>query len=147
VISSTNTKQNKTGEITDYGGYEIKLIRDPEEIINEINRQIDVSDKLSVCTICNGGLQFSYNNFFIDLKRKALGDNYNRIRFVSELDKNNIDIAKKFIDGGIQLRHAKIRKLPPLSFSVTDKQITTTIDMMENGTNFQSLIISVTLII
>lgn len=102
---------------------------------------IEVSNKISVCTICNGGLQFSYNNFFIDLKRKALARG-NSIRFVSELDRNSINIAKVFIDGGIQLRHAKIRKLPPLSFSVTDKQIATTIDMMENGANFQSLIIS-----
>jgi hypothetical protein len=142
VINRLNTNNSTFSKEANYENYDIRVIRNSHEIINEISRQIEASNEISVCTICNGGLEFSYNNFFEKVIAKQNSDGHNGTRFVSELAHNNLEIAKRFTDSGIQLRHARIRKLPPLSFSIIDKQVAITIDTMENGTNFQSLIVS-----
>jgi len=62
------------------------------------------------------------------------------IRYISDINEDNVNLAKIIVDTGIQLRHAKI--LPPMSFAITDKEIATTIEKMENGNQVQSLLIS-----
>ncbi|MFL6473304.1 MAG: sensor histidine kinase, partial [Nitrososphaeraceae archaeon] len=61
-------------------------------------------------------------------------------RYISRIEKDNIDLAKIFLNYGIQIRHVK--NLPPMSFGVSDKEMLATIEKMEGRKKIQSLLIS-----
>jgi hypothetical protein len=56
------------------------------------------------------------------------------IRYISEINKDNVELAKTFVDFGIQLRHAK-NLTTVMSFGLTDKEIAATIEKMEKPFN------------
>jgi two-component system, OmpR family, sensor histidine kinase VicK len=119
-----------------------KVINEPNTIIKEIIRINDISNEMYICATA-GGMQFTYNYFFEVTKR--LLDRYRKgehkgIRYISNIDRDNVDIAKQFLDSGIQLKH--IKNLPPVSFGISDKEIAATIEKMEQGNIVQSLLIS-----
>ncbi|MDF0679930.1 MAG: HAMP domain-containing sensor histidine kinase, partial [Candidatus Nitrosocosmicus sp.] len=64
------------------------------------------------------------------------------IRWVTHLGNNRDDIKliKKFLDLDIEIRH--VRNLPPLFFSVSQKQCVTTVEDIKNGEMFQRIIYS-----
>jgi hypothetical protein len=121
--------------------YEIKIIKNPEEIIKELISLDERSNEVLTCTTA-GGMQLVYTYCF-NVKKKLLDKQkegkHRGIRYISEINKDNIELAKIFVDFGIQLRHAKV--LPLMSFVLTDKEIAATIEKMENGKNTQSLLI------
>jgi hypothetical protein len=127
----------------DFYEYEIKVIRDPPEIVEVINKHIEESSELVVCTICTGGMQFMADNF-LEAKKKVITKQskgeHSGIRYIGDVNRDNLDAAKKFIDAGVQLRHLKMP--PQMSFSISDKQVVTTIDNTEGGSKVQSLLIS-----
>jgi hypothetical protein len=122
--------------------HETKIIENPDEIVKEISRLTANSNQLSTC-LPSGGRQYSYKYFF-DIKKKLLDSQrrgeHNGIRYVTNIDKDNIHIAKIYLESGIQVRH--VRNLPPMSFGVSDKEIAVTIEKMEGGTSIQSLLLS-----
>jgi len=122
--------------------YETRLIDNPADIIKEISAMTEKSEELSTC-LAPGGLQYSYNHFF-ELKKKLIEKqmkgNHKGIRYVSNINSENIDLAKIFLDRGIQLKHVK--NLPPMSFGVSDKQVAATIEKMDGGKMVQSLLVS-----
>lgn len=122
--------------------YETKLIENSDEIIREISTMTEISNELSTC-LTSGGLQYSYNHFF-EIKKKLLEKQkkgeHKGIRYVSTIGRDDVNLAKIFLDSGIQLRHVK--NLPPMSFGVSDKQMAATIEKMEGGRVVQSLLIS-----
>jgi two-component system sensor histidine kinase VicK len=122
--------------------YETKILNDPEEIIKGISRIIASSSELSNC-LTPGGMQYSYNYFF-EIMRKLLEKQkkgeHKGIRCISNINKDNAKLARIFLDAGIQIRHVK--NLPPMSFSVSDKEIAATIEKMEGGKMVQSLLLS-----
>lgn len=122
--------------------YETKVIDNSAEIIHEISKMTENSMELSSC-LAPGGLQYSYNYFF-KIKKKLLEKQkrgkHKGIRYVSILDRDNLDLAKTMLDAGIQIRYVK--NLPPMSFGVSDKQIAATIEKMEGGRVVQSLLVS-----
>jgi signal transduction histidine kinase len=122
--------------------YETRIIENPDEVIREIGRLTASSNKLDTC-LTSGGLQYSHNYFF-DLKKKLL-DKQSRgehkgIRYITNIDNDNLHISKLYLEDGIQIRHMK--NLPPMSFGVSDKEIAVTIEKMEGGRRIQSLLIS-----
>ena len=122
--------------------YETRIIENPDEVIREIGRLTASSNKLDTC-LTSGGLQYSHNYFF-DLKKKLL-DKQSRgehkgIRYITNIDNDNLHISKLYLENGIQIRHMK--NLPPMSFGVSDKEIAVTIEKMEGGRRVQSLLIS-----
>ncbi|MGI8832976.1 MAG: ATP-binding protein [Nitrososphaeraceae archaeon] len=121
---------------------ETKIIENPDEIVWEISRLTANSNQLSTC-LPSGGLHYSYKYFF-DIKKKLLDrqrrGEHNGIRYVTNIDKDNIHVAKIYLESGIQVRH--VRNLPPMSFGVSDKEIAVTIEKMEGGTSIQSLLLS-----
>jgi two-component system sensor histidine kinase VicK len=122
--------------------YETRIIENPDEVIREIGRLTASSNKLDTC-LTSGGLQYSHNYFF-DLKKKLL-DKQSRgehkgIRYITNIDNDNLHISKLYLENGIQIRHMK--NLPPMSFGVSDKEIAVTIEKMEGGRRIQSLLIS-----
>jgi signal transduction histidine kinase len=86
-----------------------------------------------------------YNNYF-DLYAKVL-DKYKKkehkgIRMVTSItDKDNANLIKKFLEIGVQVRHAK--NMPPIDFAVSDKEMIATIEKAEGGEeNIKSLLVS-----
>ena len=122
--------------------HETKIIENPDEIIKEISRLTASSNKLDT-SLLPGGMQFSYEYFF-DIKKKLLEKQqcgkHEGIRYVTNIDKDNIRIAKIYLESGIQIRH--VRNLPPMSFGVSDKEIAVTIEKMEESNRVQSLLMS-----
>jgi two-component system, OmpR family, sensor histidine kinase VicK len=122
--------------------YETRIIENPDDVIKEIGRLTASSNKLDTC-LTSGGLQYSHNYFF-DLKKKLLDKQkrgeHKGIRYITNIDNNNLHISKLYLDYGIQIRHMK--NLPPMSFGVSDKEIAVTIEKMEGGRRVQSLLIS-----
>ena len=88
-------------------------------------------------------MQYSHHYFF-DIKKDLL-DRQNRgehkgIRYVTTIDKENLQLAKVYLESGIQIKHVK--NLPPMSFGVSDKEIAVTIEKMEGGSVVRSLLTS-----
>lgn len=112
----------------------------PQKIIEEITPWILASNELSV-SVTTGGMQFSYDYFF-HAKKKVL-DKYKKgehkgVRFITFIDKDNIDPVKSYLDAGAKINHVK--NLPPMSFGISDKQMLTTLEKMENGKVVQNLL-------
>jgi two-component system, OmpR family, sensor histidine kinase VicK len=122
--------------------HETKIIENSEEIGKEISRLTASSNKLDT-SLPSGGRQYSYKYFF-DIKKKLLdkqrSGEHEGIRYVTNIDKDNIQIVKIYLESGIQIRH--VRNLPPMSFGVSDKEIVVTIEKMEEGKRVQSLLMS-----
>jgi two-component system sensor histidine kinase VicK len=125
--------------VTRYG---TRIIENPDEVIKEIGRLTASSNKLDTC-LTSGGLQYSHKYFF-DIKKKLLDKQrrgeHQGIRYVTNIDKSNLQISKIYLEHGIQIRHVK--NLPPMSFGISDKEIAVTIEKMEGGERVQSLLIS-----
>src|SRR5215212_9976137 len=122
--------------------YETRIIENPDEVIKEIRRLTASSNKLDIC-LTSGGLQYSHVYFF-DLKKKLLDKQrrgeHKGIRYITNIDNENLHISRTYLDYGIQIRHMK--NLPPMSFGVSDKEIAVTIEKMEGGKRIQRLLIS-----
>jgi signal transduction histidine kinase len=122
--------------------YETRIIENPDEVIREIGRLTASSNKLDTC-LTSGGLQYSHKYFF-DIKKKLLDrqkrGEHKGIRYITNIDNDNLYISKLYLEHGIQIRH--IKNLPPMSFGVSDREIAVTIEKMEGGRRVQSLLIS-----
>ena len=122
---------------------ETKIIENnPDEIVRHIAQMTANSNELSTC-LSSGGMQFSHNYFF-DIKKRLLDKQkkgqHKGIRYVTNIDTENVQIVKTYLESGIQVRH--IKNSPPMSFGISDKQIAATIEKMEGGKRVQSLLIS-----
>ena len=62
------------------------------------------------------------------------------VRWVTYIDnkKDDMELIKKFLDIGIEIKH--VRNLPPLYFSVSRKQCVTTVEDVKNGEMYQRII-------
>jgi len=122
--------------------YETRIVEDPDQIIEEISRLTANSNQLVTC-LTPGGMQYSYRYFF-NIKKKLLEKQkkgqHKGIRYISRIEKDNVDLVKIYLTYGIQIKHVK--NLPPMSFGVSDKEMSATIEKMEGGKKIQSLLIS-----
>ncbi|MGC2599169.1 MAG: HAMP domain-containing sensor histidine kinase [Nitrososphaeraceae archaeon] len=122
--------------------YQTRIIEDCEEIIKELGRLSASSNELDTC-LTSGGMQYSYDQFF-EINKKLLQKQkegeHNGIRCISNIERDNVSLAKIFLGAGIRVRHVK--NLPPMSFGVSDKEIAVTIEKMEGGKKVQSLLLS-----
>jgi two-component system sensor histidine kinase VicK len=122
--------------------HETKIIENPDEIIREIYSLTASSNQLDTC-LTSGGMHYSHKYFF-DIKKKLLDKQrrgeHKGLRYVTNINNENVKLAKLYLDSGIQIKH--LNNTPPLSFGVSDKQIALTIEKMEEGNVVQSLLIS-----
>ncbi len=85
-------------------------------------------------------MQFTYNYLFALITKlldRSKEGRHKGIRYLSNINRDNVEIAKILLDSGLQLKH--IKNLPPLSFGVSDKEIGATIEKMEERNLVQSL--------
>ena len=127
-----------------------RLLEKQDEIIKEINRLNNSADRLSICSAF-GGMQMSYKYFFDSYRRivernKRIdnigggGCNDDGLRWIINIDKDNLELAKIFLESGIQVKH--IKNMPPLNFGVSEKEVALTIEKMEDDSVSQSFLIS-----
>ena len=121
-----------------------KILENQNEIYNHLKKSIENSTERYVCSSI-GGMRLVYNNFF-DLykdiiERQKRGEG-NGIKWITHIDnnKNNIEVVKRFLKTGIQVRHTK--NLPSMNFSVDSKSIQATIERMDKGKLMNSLLVS-----
>ena len=62
------------------------------------------------------------------------------IRLIVTIDRNTVDLVKKFVEVGVQVRH--VRNLLPLSFVVTDKEVQASLEDIKGRKMIQSLLTS-----
>lgn len=122
--------------------YKTRIIDNSDEILKQISSLTVESKELCTC-LTPGGMHYSHHYFF-DIKKDLL-DRQNRgehkgIRYVTTIDKENLQLAKAYLESGIQIKHVK--NLPPMSFGVSDKEIAVTIEKMEDGSVVRSLLTS-----
>jgi signal transduction histidine kinase len=121
---------------------EIRVLHDVEEIIKKGKQVLESSVDYFAC-LRIGGLQLVYNNYF-DIFEKIMekyktGD-HDGIRIVTSIGKDNIDLIRAFLKIGVRVRHVK--NLPPIDFSVSDKEIVATILKSDYGELNQNLLVS-----
>jgi two-component system, OmpR family, sensor histidine kinase VicK len=141
--SSAISAEQKIKEIEEgVTRYGTRIIENPDEVIKEIGRLTASSNKLDTC-LTSGGLQYSHKYFF-DIKKRLLDKQrrgeHQGIRYITNIDNNNLHISNLYLEHGIMIRHMK--NLPPMSFGVSDKEIAVTIEKMEGGKRVRSLLIS-----
>ncbi|MGA8404656.1 MAG: ATP-binding protein, partial [Nitrososphaeraceae archaeon] len=99
-------------------------------------------NELSTC-LSSGGLHYSHKYFF-EIKKKLLNrqkkGEHKGIRYITNIDSSNVEIAKLYLAAGIKIKHVK--NLPPMSFGVSDKEMGVTIERMEGGQIINSLLVS-----
>jgi signal transduction histidine kinase len=123
---------------------EIKVLQNVDEILKK-GKDILESSKMFLACSKFGGMRLVYNNYF-DTYVKVMTNKFRKgehegIRWVTSItDKDNADLAKAFLNIGVQIRHAK--NMPPIDFAVSDKEMMATIESMEGGEIAQSLLVS-----
>ncbi|MGA9151657.1 MAG: hypothetical protein WBZ36_13850, partial [Candidatus Nitrosopolaris sp.] len=119
-----------------------RVLEDQDQIINEIRRLNYSSTRLSVCSAF-GGMQMGYKYLFdtymniVDKHQKGEGKG---MRWIINIDKENLNLVKIFLKEGIQIRHVK--NMPPMNFGVSEKEMAATIEKMEGGNMSQSFLFS-----
>ncbi|MGC2574205.1 MAG: ATP-binding protein [Candidatus Nitrosopolaris sp.] len=73
----------------------------------------------------------------VDKHRKGEGKG---MRWIINIDKENLKLVKVFLKAGIQIRH--VGNMPPVNFGVSDKEMAGTIEKMEEGKMSQSFLFS-----
>lgn len=122
--------------------YETKIIDDEAEIVKQIVHLADVSSGISIVSNY-GGMQLIYNKFF-DLYKKVL-EKHNRgegrgIKWVMTINKENIDLVRKFLKLGMKIRHVK--NLIPINFAVGENELNATMSAMVGGKMVENLLTS-----
>ena len=116
IPSEERLKQIQDGVIP----LETKIVDNQDEIINQITRLSEVSSGLSVVSNY-GGMQLTYNNFLklcekiLAKQRRGEGEG---ISWIMRIEKESVNLVKKFLDLGVKIRHFK--NLAPINFAVSN---------------------------
>jgi two-component system sensor histidine kinase VicK len=121
---------------------ETKILDNQDEIIKQIIHLSEVSSGLSVVSNY-GGMQLTYNNFLelckkiLERQRRGEGEG---IRWIMRIEKESVDLVKKFLNLGVEIRHVK--NLAPINFTVSKHGLIATVEEMNGGRMVQNLLTS-----
>ncbi|WP_148685714.1 sensor histidine kinase [Candidatus Nitrosocosmicus hydrocola] len=127
---------------------ETLLIEDPQGIINHcVDYVSSTPNGLSNCSSTesmemvshNKRLFNAYKNRQRNYKKGKIKGSIRWITFI-ENDMKYVDIIRKYLEIGIEVRHCST--LPPMNFGVSDKQIITTLEEIQRNRLFESLLYS-----
>jgi signal transduction histidine kinase len=124
---------------------EIKILEDIGEILKRAKEILNKSTKFLVCSGI-WGMRLVYNNYF-DIFENVM-ERYRRqehqgVRLVTAItDKSSVEVVRKFLNIGVKIRHVK--NMPPIDFSISDKEMIATIQKTESGGEnmIQNLLVS-----
>jgi signal transduction histidine kinase len=121
---------------------EIHVLQNIDDILKKGREILETSTEFVACSKV-GGIRLVYNNYF-DSYQKIMQE-YSRgghkgIRLVSSIDRESLDIVRKFLTIGVQVRHVK--NMPPIDFAVSDREMIATIEKIESGQIIQNLLVS-----
>jgi len=121
---------------------EIHVLQNIDDILKKGREILETSTEFVACSKV-GGIRLVYNNYF-DSYQKIMQE-YSRgghkgIRLVSSIDRESLDIVRKFLAIGVQIRHVK--NMPPIDFAVSDREMIATIEKIESGQIIQNLLVS-----
>jgi signal transduction histidine kinase len=121
---------------------EIHVLQNMDDILKKGKEILESSTEYFACSKA-GGIRLVYNNYF-DSYEKVMQEyskgEHRGIRLVTSIDRESVDIVKKFLSIGVQIRHVK--NMPPIDFAVSDKEMIATIEKMESGQIIQKLLVS-----
>ena len=112
---------------------ETKIVYNQEEIIKHIIHLSEVSSGLSVVSN-HDGVQLPYNTFFelfIKILRKQRRRESEGIRWIMRIEKDSVNVVKKFLNLGIKIRH--VNNLAPINFAVSKHGLITTVEEINEG--------------
>jgi signal transduction histidine kinase len=113
---------------------EIKILEDIDQILKRAKEILNKSAKFLVCSGI-WGLRLAYNNYF-DIYENVM-DRYAKqdhqgVRLVTAItDKNSVELVRKFLNIGVKIKH--IKNMPPIDFSISDKEMIASIQKTEHG--------------
>jgi two-component system sensor histidine kinase VicK len=125
---------------------EIKAVKDPQEILQGTVGLVRRSKQYSVCSV-SAVLLYAHNYSFdtfkeiLELHRSG---KHSGIRWVTNIEDNEdsrlLEVIKTFMELGMQIRH--VTNIPPMSFSISEKETSVTIENMRGGSLNTSAIFS-----
>jgi signal transduction histidine kinase len=122
--------------------YETRVLRDPYEILQETRRMVATSRRYSVSSV-GGGLLYAYNRVldqFELVMERARRRAHEGVRWVTKIDRDSIEIVRRFLDLGVSIRH--VERAPTESFGFSDKEVGVTVSRLEGGSLSSSALFS-----
>ena len=124
-----------------------RILESQDQIIEQIRNLNNSADHLSICSSLSG-MEMSYDLFFDTYrniaskfrKQEEKEGDFNRLRWIINIDKESIKLVKLFLEVGFQIRHVK--NMLPINFGVSDKEVAIRIEKIERGKMRQSFLIS-----
>ena len=124
--------------------YETKIISassDPSKL-EELAKYLFNSNELNICTNSQG-LKIGYN-FFLrwikDLLEKKKNGPHKGIRILIAISNDNIDLVKKYLDLGIEIRHLK--ESPFISFGITESGMVAAVESVTENSFANNILFS-----
>ena len=138
IPAEERIKQLMDGEVAP----ETKIVDSEDEIMKHFIHLSEVSSGLSVVSN-HGGMQLTYNSFLelckkvLEKQKRGEGDG---IRWIMRIEKDSINLVKKFLKLGVKIRHVK--NLAPINFAVSKHGLIATVEEMAGGGMIQNLLTS-----
>jgi two-component system, OmpR family, sensor histidine kinase VicK len=122
--------------------YETRISRDPYDILGETNKMVRDSNRYAVSSV-SGGLLYagkhSLEQFELVLERARKG-RHGGVRWLTRIDRDCIDVASRFLELGMSIRH--VDRVPTESFGFSDKEVGVTVSKLEAGSLSTSALFS-----
>jgi len=138
IPAEERIKQLMDGEVAQ----ETKIVDSEDEIMKHFIHLSEVSSGLSVVSN-HGGMQLTYNSFLelckkvLEKQKRGEGDG---IRWIMRIEKDSINLVKKFLKLGVKIRHVK--NLAPINFAVSKHGLIATVEEIAGGGMMQNLLTS-----
>jgi two-component system, OmpR family, sensor histidine kinase VicK len=125
-----------------------RLIEDPNEIFVESKKTIKEADWFSACiTVDAMKLMRNYYDNEVQTATERVRKNNNNasegskgFRWISDFEKEDIDIVQHFLDLGVEVRH--VRNIIPMTFAVTDKKLIATMQEVKEHALLHTALVS-----
>jgi signal transduction histidine kinase len=121
---------------------EIQVLQNIDDILKKGKEILETSTEFLACSKV-GGIRLVYNNYFSSYQKimqEYSKGGHKGIRLVSSIDRESLDIVRKFLAIGVQIRHVK--NMPPIDFAVSDREMIATIEKIESGQMIRNLLVS-----
>ena len=121
---------------------QIDMLHDVDEIVDKEREILKKSSRYCACSRI-GSLRLAYYNYFNifeQINEKHLHRSHKGIRIVTFIDEGSLQIVKKFVESGVNVRHVK--NMPPIDFALSDKEMIATLEKMRGDKTIKNLLVT-----